>query len=91
MKKNIFILLILATILTGCNQKIKTVEYPKIFLKNYGDNKQIQFDIIKKDELMCLDYNNLNKLLFDISLMKLNLDNYKEQTNLYNEMFKGDN
>lgn len=90
MKKNIFMMLILAFFLVGCNQKIKKVEYPQIFLKNYGDNKEITFDIIKKDELMCLDYNNLNNLLFDISLIKLNLKNYKEQTELYNEMFKGE-
>lgn len=82
-------LIFILSFLVGCSDKKTILEYPNVKLKNYGDTKEkIIIEGIKKDNDICINKDEVNKLVFDISLLKLNLKNYEDQTNLYNNFFK---
>lgn len=84
----ISLIILFVYFLVGCRDKKTVLEYPNIKLKNYGDTKdKIVIEGIKKDNDICIKKDDVNKLVFDISLLKLNLKNYEEQTNLYNNFF----
>lgn len=85
----IFLIFLFILFLVGCADKKTILEYPNIKLKNFGDTKdKIIIEGIKKENDICINKDEINKLVFDISLLKLNLKNYEDQTNLYNNFFK---
>ena len=86
--KSITIIFILAMFFSGCSEKVVKLEYPTIKLKNFGNAEdKIEIERTKKNGEICLTINDFNKVVFDMSLLKLNLKNHQAQTEIYNSMF----
>jgi len=88
--KKYFLILIITFLFSGCvlDKKVK-IQYPNIKLKQYGDaNKKIEIEAIVRNNNLCLTKQDFNKMLFDISVLRLHQKNYEEQIKLYNDFFK---